>query len=75
MKVYDTAGMVVGTGRLTGGTVDYAPGLGDSTCRFAFTVTGIPDSSDIYQVEISHRGEVASTHDEARSGLSLSLGS
>lgn len=68
VTVYDPEGTLVGAGVLSRGTVSYP------SCTFAFTVTGVPAGSTLYEVEISHRGRIPFTQDEAAAGLSLSLG-
>lgn len=42
-------------------------------CVFPFTVEDIPIINGIYSVEVSHRGEVSFTQDDAQS-LDLTLG-
>jgi hypothetical protein len=38
-------------------------------------VDGVPSGHDFYQVEVSHRGKIAVSDDEARDGLvALTLG-
>lgn len=68
VSVSDESGKLLAKGTLTGSTK-----LSDS-CMFDFTVTDVPRGSTFYEVEISHRGGLSYTEEEAESGLSLSLG-
>jgi len=65
----DNAGAMIASGELDAGVSD-----GDVTCEFAFTVQGVPVAdSDLYSVEVSHRGKVPFKKAEAkRVALSLS---
>lgn len=70
---------VVGLGRLGPGKVvsafAHAHSEADGTCRFAFEVSKVPVGPAFYSVEVSHRGKVNVTADEARGpGVSLTLG-
>jgi hypothetical protein len=62
---------VVALGALeTGDWPTGAPG-----CVFPINVDGVPDTSDFYGVEVSHRGKVEVTSADARAGnVHLSLG-
>jgi hypothetical protein len=69
VTVYDAAGAVIATGSL--GTSTYELG----TCTFDVSVGHVPKGEDFYKVEVSHRGTVQLTADEAESGqLAASLG-
>ena len=69
VTVYSSAGEVLGTGYL-----DSATYL-DPVCEFELTVDGVPAGHDFYQVEVSHRGKIAVSDDEARAGeVALTLG-
>ena len=69
VTVYDSAGKVVATGALgTGKPVSGA-------CSFPVTVSGVPEGSKFYQVEISHRGKVTVSASNAKAGVfAASLG-
>lgn len=66
VTVYDAAGRVIGAGALEAGER-----LG-STCRWAFSVPGVP-VSPFYQVEVSHRGKATVQQGDV-SDVELSLG-
>lgn len=69
VTVYSSAGEVLGTGYLDSST--YL----DPVCEFELTVDGVPTGYDFYQVEVSHRGKIAVSDDEARAGeVALTLG-
>ncbi|MEU1558836.1 hypothetical protein ABZ517_39905 [Streptomyces scabiei] len=69
VTVYDAAGTVVATGQLG----DSA--LSSGTCTFDVAVEGVPRGEDFYKVEISHRGTVQLSADEAEAGqFGASLG-
>ena len=74
VKISDGAGKVIGLGALGPGAArDTQEWAGTDQCVFDFTVTGIPeDSGPIYGVEVSRRGVVQFTRDQARS-LALTL--
>ena len=68
VTVYDGSGKAVALGMLDSGV---ARGW---DCVFTFSVLGVPvDAGPIYAVEVSHRGQIKFTQDEATS-LSLTLG-
>ena len=75
VKVSDDTGKIVGLGALKAGLArDSKPSWkGTDLCVFDFEVKGIPDSGAIYGVEVSHRGVVQFTRDQADS-VSLTLG-
>lgn len=68
VTVQDSSGKIVGTGALDSG---YDSGI---ICVFSFRVADVPDDSDFYSVEVSHRGGLTYTNAEAREMLSFSLG-
>ncbi|MFJ8201315.1 hypothetical protein [Streptomyces sp. NPDC096152] len=69
MTVYDSAGKVVATGELGTGKPNSA------ACVFRVAVTGVPDGSTFYQVEVSHRGKITVSSAEAQhGGFAASLG-
>ncbi|MGW5636710.1 hypothetical protein [Streptomyces sp. NPDC003832] len=62
VTVYDASGTVIATG-----------GLGESslaggTCSFEVYIAGVPRGESFYQVEVSHRGTVHLTQEEAEFG-------
>ncbi|MEU4097917.1 hypothetical protein [Streptomyces sp. NPDC026673] len=69
ITVYDSAGRVIATGNL---------GAGDNSslsCKFPVSVPGVPKGSKFYQVEISHRGKITVSSEEAEAGeFGASLG-
>lgn len=69
VTVYDAAGTVVATGQLGDST------LSSGTCTFEVAVEDVPRGQDFYKVEISHRGTVQLSGDEAEAGqFGASLG-
>ena len=76
VKVSDASGKIIGLGALKAGLArDTHPDWrGTDKCVFDFEVKAIPeDSGSIYGVEVSHRGVVQFTRDQA-SDLALTLG-
>lgn len=72
VTVYDEKGAVIATGTLQAGVPG---GAGEFTCQFPFTIEDVPGGSEFYQVEVSHRGKVTVSAEEAREeGAQLSLG-
>lgn len=70
VTVYDASGKVAAVGRLGKGI--YA----SFVCTFPIDVANVPDGQQFYQVEVTHRGKVSVTADQAKAGkVSLSLGS
>lgn len=70
VTVYDASNDVVATGSLG----DSEGGSG-TFCTFQIAVDDVPKNSKFYKVEVSHRGTVQLTAEEAESGqLSTSLG-
>ena len=69
VTIYDAAGAVVGTSRLGPGlTTLHIDAGGDAykaQCTFPFSAE-VP-ASDFFQVEVSHRGKVTVTAEEANS--------
>ncbi|MGW7285594.1 hypothetical protein ACWGH4_08870 [Streptomyces sp. NPDC054847] len=76
VTVYDAAGTTIATGSL--GSSEYemvAEGGILETCTFQVSVPDVPKGSRFYSVEISHRGRIQLTADEAQNaGFSGSLG-
>ncbi|MCU7825922.1 hypothetical protein KSNIM_30625 [Kitasatospora sp. DSM 101779] len=69
VTVYDATGQVIATGHLNTGA---RSGL---TCRFPVWVSNVPDGPKFYQVEISHRGKITLSADDAKAGrFAASLG-
>ena len=72
VTVYSSAGEVLATGIID--TPLYIAST--NSCNFHLKVTDVPDNYDYYQVEVSHRGKIAVSHSEAKSGtVNLTLGS
>jgi hypothetical protein len=68
VTITDQAGTVIATGTLDAGNTQSAG------CKLAFTVT-VPASKPFYGVQVSHRGVVQFSGDQAKSGgVALSLG-
>ncbi|MER6135567.1 hypothetical protein [Streptomyces sp. NPDC001815] len=63
VTVYDAAGTVIATGHLGDST------LSSGTCTFDVAVEGVPKGKEFYKVEISHRGTVQLSADDAEAGL------
>lgn len=63
VTVYNAAGQVVATGALGTGTPS------GTACVFPVSVPDVPDGSKFYGVEISHRGKIQVSADEAKTGL------
>ncbi|WAU82215.1 hypothetical protein O1Q96_22070 [Streptomyces sp. Qhu-G9] len=63
VTVYDAAGTVIATGHLGVST------LSSGTCTFDVAVEGVPKGKEFYKVEISHRGTVQLSADDAEAGL------
>jgi hypothetical protein len=63
VTVYDDAQKVVGLGSLGAGDYD------DGSCEYPIAVDAVPLGSDFYAVEITHRGTVTVTADEAKAGM------
>lgn len=69
VTVYDGGGQVVATGKLESGS---RSGL---ACDFAVWVPDVPDGPKFYQVEVSHRGKLTLSAEDAKAGkFSASLG-
>lgn len=62
VTVYDASGTIVGSGAITDDGSTSSTG-----CQFPFTVPNVPTGSAFYQYEISHRGKLTFTADEASS--------
>ncbi|MFI9817563.1 hypothetical protein [Saccharothrix variisporea] len=70
VTVYDAAGKVLALGKLENSKFI------NGDCEFTFTVAGVPDGEQFYQVEVAHRGKVSFPADKARAGaVGLTLGS
>jgi hypothetical protein len=70
VTVYDAAGKVDAVGMIT--KPQSLTGMG---CAFSIVVSDVPNGEKFYQVEITHRGKVTVTADDAKAGrVSLSLG-
>ena len=68
VTIFDAGGTIVGASALGTGTATgastYAIPHADK-CAFPFTVAHVPTGSTFYQYEISHRGRITFTADEA----------
>jgi hypothetical protein len=74
VKVTDSTGKVVGLGALKAGLArdTNESWRGTNLCVFEFTVRDIPREGNIFGVEVSHRGVIQFTQDQAES-LALTL--
>lgn len=73
VTVYDAAGTVIGSDTLSNGRTSGASLYG--RCDFLFSVPNVPDGSNFYQVEISHRGKLTVAVADAKAGrFAASLG-
>lgn len=69
VTVYDGGGQVVATGSLAEGK---RVGL---YCQFGVWVAGVPTGAKFYQVEVSHRGKITLSAEDAQAGkFAASLG-
>ncbi|MFF9274143.1 hypothetical protein [Streptomyces griseosporeus] len=69
VTVYGAGGDVIATGQL--GTSRYT----DFTCEFDIAVPDVPKGEKFYKVEVSHRGTIQLTAEEAENGeLAATLG-
>lgn len=69
VTVYDAAGGVAATGSL--GASTYVAGI----CTFKVAVPDVPKGEKFYQVEVSHRGKIQLSREEAETGkLATTLG-
>jgi hypothetical protein len=68
VTVTSPSGEVIAVGRLGAGRRS-AP----YTCRFRFTVAGIPDGLPLYSVEVGHRGALTYNEAEMKQGLAFTL--
>lgn len=64
VTVYDAAGAVIATSELVLSEYDRAAG----SCTYDVSVPDVPGDQDFYQVEISHRGKIQLSAEEATSG-------
>ena len=70
VTVYDAAGKVDAVGAIT-----KPESLGGLGCSFSVVVSDVPNGEKFYQVEITHRGKITVTADDAKAGrVALSLG-
>jgi hypothetical protein len=70
VTVYDAAGKVDAVGEIT--KPHSLDGLG---CAFSIVVSKVPNGEDFYQIEVTHRGKVTVTADDAKAGrVALTLG-
>ena len=70
VTVYDAAGKVDAVGAIT-----KPQSLGGLGCAFSVVVSDVPNGEKFYQVEITHRGKITVTADDAKAGtVALSLG-
>ncbi len=70
VTVYDAAGKVAAVGAIT-----KPSSLGVLGCTFSIVVPEVPSGEKFYQVEVTHRGKITVTADEAKAGMvSLTLG-
>ncbi|MDI9900275.1 hypothetical protein QM716_10450 [Rhodococcus sp. IEGM 1409] len=67
VTIGDEAGKTVATGSITGS--EYI----DGACMLTFSIP-VPADLDFYQVEVSHRGVVTYSNEDARSGPFMSIG-
>ncbi|MEU8684225.1 hypothetical protein [Streptomyces sp. NPDC048611] len=71
VTVYDTSGKLIAKGALGAGKSDDVSGV----CEFDATVPDVPKGEKFYQVEVSHRGKISATAEEAEEGeFAASLG-
>jgi hypothetical protein len=63
VTIYNSAGSIIGSGLLPEGQ---ATGIGN--CVWDFQIESIPAGSDFYQVEVTHRGRLTVSSQEATSG-------
>ncbi|QBJ98805.1 hypothetical protein ERC79_17940 [Rhodococcus sp. ABRD24] len=68
VTVSDESGTILGKGELSSSTG------GSGYCDFEFTIHDVPRGKHFYDVEVSQRGALSFTEEEAESGLSLTLG-
>ncbi|KQV03389.1 hypothetical protein ASE03_31020 [Kitasatospora sp. Root187] len=69
VTVYDSSGQVVATGHLGAG---FRSG---TKCAFAVTVLRVPLGPKFFQVEVSHRGKITLSAEDAQAGrFAASLG-
>lgn len=68
VAVMDETGTLIAKGSLTGSSGS------SSLCVLSFSVPDVPTGKKYYKVEVSHRGELSYTEEEARDGLGLTLG-
>lgn len=70
VNVYDQSGAIVAVGQLATGHGSYGSG-----CTFTFSVPDVSSGSKFYQVEVSHRGKMNLSAQDAKAGAaSYTLG-
>ncbi|MEX2970410.1 hypothetical protein [Streptomyces sp. C184] len=71
VTVYDTGSKLIAKGALGAGNPDGVSGV----CEFHVKVPDVPKGEKFYQVEVSHRGKISATAEEAERGeFAASLG-
>lgn len=69
VTIYGASGAVVGVGQLRDGVYR------DYSCVFRVDVPEVQSGEDFYQIEVSHRGKISVSEDDAANGrIALSLG-
>src|SRR5206468_324064 len=63
VNVYDQSGAIVAVGQLASGRGSYSSG-----CTLTFSVPDVPSGSKFYQVEVSHRGKMNLSAQDAKAG-------
>lgn len=79
VTVYDPSGDVIAVGKVNKATQKDVSRIGNysfiGSCELAFSATNVPAEHPIYSVEVSHRGKVAVSADDAKNGrVELTLG-
>jgi hypothetical protein len=75
VNVRSSTGEVLAVGSLAEGVCRQDPEyaiLGD--CEFTFAVPNVPSDSDLYLIEVSHRGELTYTREKLNDPIKLTLG-
>ncbi|WP_182345768.1 hypothetical protein [Tomitella gaofuii] len=68
VSVRDASGTLIAKGAMTGSS------KAGGYCVLSFLVPDVPTGNNYYLLELSHRGELSFTEDEAQEPISLSLG-
>ncbi|WP_377454571.1 hypothetical protein [Rhodococcoides fascians] len=71
VTVSDESGTLLAKGTFAGSTGGSASSY---PCVFTFVIDAVPTGKNFYKVEVSHRGALSYTQDEAQAGVALSLG-